>query len=195
MLGGTAWLTVHRGDLLLALKAQVEAADRIKVRTGCRVASLDVENRKVTLHTGEVVSGDVIIGADGVRSVCRPAITQKIPPIVMTAFAYRYQIPRERVDPEEYSTFLGTYSLWPRGVYRIVSYPVRNHTVINIVVICPPELFSIKNQEESWSLDVPASEVETSFRTVGVKMCDDAEKAMRLAYVAPHTKAWKIADR
>lgn len=42
-----------------------------KIRLSTEVSEIDPEEVKVTLSTGEVLTGDVIIGADGERGLCR----------------------------------------------------------------------------------------------------------------------------
>ena len=154
-----------------------------------------MENRTVTLKDGETVQGDAVIGADGVRSVCRKAITGVEPKTVMTAYAYRYQVSQDVLDREAYAQYFENFRFWSQRNFRIVIYPVRKFTVLNVVVIVPPELFSIRNSEESWSLDVPADEPIENFKEVGCKVCDGAQKILDLARLAPHVKAWKICDR
>lgn len=45
-----------------------------KVRTNARVSSVDAEAHTVTLSTGEVLKGDIVIGADGAKGVCRAEV-------------------------------------------------------------------------------------------------------------------------
>ena len=160
---------MKQGELLNFLASHVPK-DRVTIRTNAKVKSLDVEKRQVTLHTGETVQGDVIVGADGVKSNCRSAIIGREPPIVMTAYAYRYQVPAESLkDKPELSGFLTDFRSWSKDRYRFTTYPVKSFQIANLVGLCPPELFSIKNSEESWTLDASPEEVERNFKTLG---CD-----------------------
>ncbi len=43
-----------------------------KVRYGTRVVSVDLEAKSVTLENGEVIEGDIIVGADGSEGATRP---------------------------------------------------------------------------------------------------------------------------
>lgn len=61
-------LTLDRVDLHDALKeaATQETQDcSVVIRTGCVVKNCDPDAGNVTLESGEVVTGDLIIGADG----------------------------------------------------------------------------------------------------------------------------------
>ncbi len=40
----------------------------VELRTGCKVVDIDCEKATVTLDNGEKVSGDLVIGADGVNA-------------------------------------------------------------------------------------------------------------------------------
>ena len=55
---------IHRADYQQVL---VEEAIRlgVKLRLGAEVQDVDFENTTVTLQGGEVIAGDVVIGADG----------------------------------------------------------------------------------------------------------------------------------
>ena len=43
------------------------------IRTGCKVASVDVDG-SIQLESGETIEADIVIGADGVRSVVRQSV-------------------------------------------------------------------------------------------------------------------------
>ncbi|KZT09779.1 FAD/NAD(P)-binding domain-containing protein [Laetiporus sulphureus 93-53] len=65
-----------------------------KVRTDAEVVEIDAEQREVRLASGEVLSADVIIGADGERGICRRLVLGR----------------NERVVPSGMSLFDATYS-------------------------------------------------------------------------------------
>lgn len=55
---------VHRADYQQVLYTATVERD-VKVRLGCTVVSADERAHSVTLQSGEVVHGDIIVGADG----------------------------------------------------------------------------------------------------------------------------------
>ncbi|KAF7331348.1 FAD/NAD(P)-binding domain-containing protein [Mycena kentingensis (nom. inval.)] len=72
----------HRRDLHDELKRLATAADAMDERPaelflGKKVVACDPEAGSVTLDDGEVISGDVVVGADGVRSVICSAVLQE----------------------------------------------------------------------------------------------------------------------
>lgn len=72
--------STQRGHLAEAFLKRAATYDKVKVRFGSPVESISVgegETQKpsVTLTTGEVIEGDIIVGADGIRSITRPLVT------------------------------------------------------------------------------------------------------------------------
>ena len=70
---------VHRRDVLAALAALVPPE---AIRVGARVAAIDdpADGRPtVRLESGETLTADVVVGADGIRSVVRPRVVQDVP--------------------------------------------------------------------------------------------------------------------
>ncbi|KAJ8468757.1 hypothetical protein ONZ51_g9445 [Trametes cubensis] len=87
-LGRQVWdqdvLRETRGVFMLMTHADLhdvlyEAAIRagVRVRFNADVTSIDPEEREVELATGEVLTGDVIVGADGEYGPCRTAVLGK----------------------------------------------------------------------------------------------------------------------
>ena len=71
--GAPYWL-VHRADLHAALlDATLKAG--LKVLTSKRVTSYDFETPSATTQDGETFKADLIVGADGIKSICRPLLT------------------------------------------------------------------------------------------------------------------------
>ncbi|THH01692.1 hypothetical protein EW026_g1053 [Hermanssonia centrifuga] len=62
--GGGEWFFVSHTDLrgILYTAAKTAGAD---IRTGCDVTAIDPMSRQVTLANGEIVTADIIVGADG----------------------------------------------------------------------------------------------------------------------------------
>lgn len=74
---GSPYYHIHRADLHRLLFDLVADTNDVVVRLNSTVRHLDPKNERgrpsVTLATGEVVHGDLIIGADGVKSKIRQA--------------------------------------------------------------------------------------------------------------------------
>lgn len=80
----------------------------MNLRLNSKVVSLDLEDQdrpSVTLQTGEVISGDLVIGADGIHSIVRNCVTgqTEIPLSIPTGeVAYRVVLPTDTFsdDPQ-----------------------------------------------------------------------------------------------
>lgn len=80
-----------------------EPHPRITIRTGARVVSLDPSTPTLTLESGEVVHADLVIGADGVKSLTREYVVGgPDKPTPTGDAAYRAIIPTELLlkDPD-----------------------------------------------------------------------------------------------
>ncbi len=77
---GTVGLSFRRPDLASELLAEAERRG-IEVRYEARVAAVDTSPSTATAHLadGSSVAGDVLVGADGIRSVVRRAIDPAAP--------------------------------------------------------------------------------------------------------------------
>jgi salicylate hydroxylase len=94
---------VHRADILAGLLAGVDPAS---LRVASRVAAIEQEPGRATavLENGERVSGDVVVGADGLNSTVRAALFGGAEPEFSGIVAWRSIIPFERVvDPSALS--------------------------------------------------------------------------------------------
>ena len=69
----------QRSHLIKKLYDAAVQHDNISIRFNARVQAVDpgsgTSQPFVTLANGETISGDVVIGADGVKSVVRPVVT------------------------------------------------------------------------------------------------------------------------
>ena len=55
---------IHRADYQRILTEEAFRL-RVNLRLGCDAQSVDFESPSVTLNTGEIIKGDVVVGADG----------------------------------------------------------------------------------------------------------------------------------
>ncbi|MEU5194071.1 FAD-dependent monooxygenase [Streptomyces scabiei] len=85
---GERTYVVHRADLLDSLKAAVPSG---WIGLGARCTAVDVRKNVVLLRfaDGSQVEADIVIGADGVHSVVRGAVTEPSPPTYSGICAFR----------------------------------------------------------------------------------------------------------
>ncbi|CAG8070546.1 unnamed protein product [Penicillium olsonii] len=145
---GAERLLFHRRDLHESLKqaaiSSERAGDPAVVRVSCRVIGCDAVRGTVTLEGGEVVKGDLIIGADGI--VLRKHVVEENPsPIPTGHSAYRLMVPTEILEREE-PDFCARIN--PRDPFtsmivahncRLIMGPGRQGEVYGIVALVPDE--------------------------------------------------------
>jgi len=129
--GGTYQL-VHRADLLGGLVAAAGGHDRIELRTGSRVDGFAPRDGRVRVHldNGETLEGDVLIGADGIRSTVRAGLLADGPPAPAGHTLYRALVDMAQV-PAGVDT--GHVHLWLHAGGHVVHYPVSGGRKFNIV--------------------------------------------------------------
>ncbi|KAL6355858.1 hypothetical protein LRP88_09441 [Fusarium phalaenopsidis] len=138
---------IHRADLQKSLLDK--AIDLgVHIRTGCDVQTPGFEATEVVLASGERVSGDVIVGADGIWSTLRSTIVQgRVEPTETGDIAYRGTFSRQQIeelDDPEVLQFCNdnqqALNLWLGPLKHAVLYPVRGGQVWNLVLLTPDKM-------------------------------------------------------
>ena len=136
-------LGLHRADLVEVL-ARALGADRI--RTGHKLVALEDLGDEVVLRFANApeVRADIVVGADGIHSVVREAVNDRIePPVPSGSIAYRGVVAADRTP--EWPT--GIAQLWMGDGKHFLTYPVRAGRLINYVGFVPSD----ERLKESWS--------------------------------------------
>lgn len=174
-----ARICYHRMDLHSALReAATTKDDRTRpaeLLLASRVTSCDVENGVVATANGESFEADLIIGADGIHSVCRQAIfmnsedAQASAPKPTGVSAYRLLLDTARIeelpqitkyfDPRQQVT-----SMMLGFNQRIVMGPAREGDVFGVVALVPDEnLHESSGAEGSWTTPGSPAKMLESF--------------------------------
>jgi salicylate hydroxylase len=140
--GGQGY-NVHRADFLNLLFA---ALPKGTVNLGHRCVQLKEDGDRVRLSfaNGAQAEADVVIGADGIRSVVQREIGLQSRPTSEGIMAYRGLIPAERLA---WANDLRDPALWLGSGRSFLLYPVAGGQLINMVAFVPTDTES----EESWS--------------------------------------------
>ncbi|KAF8327528.1 hypothetical protein F5887DRAFT_1010721 [Amanita rubescens] len=147
---GAPYYHAHRADVHKILCDL--ATPYINLRVNSRVVSVspDPPSPHVVLSSGEVVYGDMIIGADGVKSIIRTCMVQgPDAPTPTGDSAYRATISTEGLlkDPELRSFVDNPEStMWMGPDMHVVGYCVRGKKEYNLVMLHPDD-----EATESWS--------------------------------------------
>ncbi|SFB97857.1 3-hydroxybenzoate 6-monooxygenase [Streptomyces aidingensis] len=129
---GNPYAVVHRIDLYRPLlDACRDRADAIELRVSSPVTGYEQDPRRVTavLGTGERLTGDALIGADGIRSAVREQLLGDGEPRVSGHTIYRSVIPMDRV-PEELRS--NSVTLWAGPKWHFVHYPISGGRHLNL---------------------------------------------------------------
>jgi salicylate hydroxylase len=117
---GEHYICMHRADLLESLRRRV-APDR--VRLGMRLVGVEQHGQGVVarFESGEEAHGDMLVGADGLRSTVRRLLFGEQPARFTGFAAWRGIIPMEAMPPG----FAHTIVTWPGSGRHGMTYPIR----------------------------------------------------------------------
>ncbi|KAF1992255.1 FAD/NAD(P)-binding domain-containing protein [Aulographum hederae CBS 113979] len=184
--GGAANL-IHRVDLHEALK-NAALSQGVELTLGSPVQATNPDAGSITLSTGETITADVILGADGVHSTIRKSILPSGPfPAPFVTSMIRMLIPASKLaDNPETTRFLdppGKMTIFiSTDGRRIVAYPCRNNTVINAGGLFPRSMAPKENEE----VDLSA--------LMGEIFHDYDSSARALVAAAEEPKIWTLYD-
>ena len=144
---GAPYYHVHRADLLRLLTSHVDM-QRVRLSTQVRAVRQTDHRVYVELTDDETLEADVVIGADGIRSVIRQQVFNPAPPAPSGCIAWRALVP---VDKARELGFERNSYVWMGPQRSVVMYYVRAGELFNWVGITPYD----GQREESWSAQAP----------------------------------------
>lgn len=149
---GYPYLTVYRPDLLSVLENAVRAMKPDAIHLGSKAAGLEQDDTGVTLvlGTGERVRGDVLIGADGWRSVIRTELWGECTPEFSGMVAWRGLIPMNEL-PEHLQESVG--STWIGPGAHAVSYPLHGGEIMNFVATIEGKTWTAEGGNEPGTVE------------------------------------------
>ena len=129
---GYPYLTVYRPDLLDVLTRAVHRLKPEGIHLGSKGLAFvqDPERVELMLDDGSSVSGDALIGADGVHSMVRQVLFGQDTAQFTGIIAWRGIVPMERL-PRHMARMVGVNWVGPGG--HFVHYPLRAGKVMNFV--------------------------------------------------------------
>lgn len=130
---GSPYWVAHRGDLHRVLIEAAAAQPHITTRLAFDVAAISqgADEVRVTSDSGDTVAGAALIGADGLWSSVRRALSPAPEPTFAGATATRTVIPAARAG----ALAVNEVGLWLTPGTHVVHYPVRGGADIAVVVI------------------------------------------------------------
>ena len=148
---------IHRADLHRVLIDAVRDANPYAIRLDARVAGFEDDGTHVTLSlaNGERVTGDALIGADGVHSRIRNKLAGDDRPEFTGCMAWRGLVPAERL-PAHMRRNAGINWVGPGG--HVINYFLRRGEIFNFVGIVERDW-----RVESWIVQGTREECAADF--------------------------------
>jgi len=185
LLYGERTYTAHRADLLEAVRRAVPEED---VRLGKRCVGLDGavlgsdgERYRLRFADGETAVADVVIGADGIHSLVRAALTEPAPATYSGLCAFRALVPAGQAPAFARRP---AQTLWLGPGHHLVHYPVSAGTLVNLVAFAPAGGYTT----ESWTATATVEELLAEFDGWDRRLTD-------LIRAAETPGRWALLDR
>lgn len=186
---GAPQLTIHRADLLNALREQLP---RDAILLGHRIDAIDIAGTKPKLRFagGAVRDVDVLIGADGIHSLTRTALFGAERPQFTGLVSYRAVVDRWKLDLPNLDAFTKWWG--PTPDLQIVTFPL-NHGRETFV-------FATTSQDdwrhESWTMPGDVGELRETYRAFHpearalLDACDSVTKSA--LYIRDPLPVWSV---
>ena len=156
---GAPYFQIHRGDLHQALVNAVRARDAKAITLNARVSAVTehADGVALTLDGATSVDTELVVGADGIKSVVRRAIVGDDSPVFTGQVAWRCTVPTARIAPELRTAVVSTIWCGPKN--HAVTYYLRRGELLNFVG-CVERPW----EEESWTARRPWAELDADYR-------------------------------
>jgi len=155
---GAPYYQLHRADIhnILARKAQSLKSNLIHLNS--TVTRFTEMNDGVELHfaNGATAKGDILIGADGIKSAIRKQIVGDTPAEYTGDIAWRLIVPAERLSED---IMRKVTAVWVGPGRHAVIYYLRSGKLLNFVGLVAHDEWV----EESWTIKAPWQDVKRDF--------------------------------
>jgi salicylate hydroxylase len=178
---GYPYMTVYRPDLLKVLTDVVVALKPDCIHLNARGTHFAERDGRVTLtlEDGRTITGDALIGCDGVNSMVRRLTVDASPPDYADMMIWRGVIPLQKL-PKRMQTSMAVNWVGPRG--HVVHYPLRDGELFNLAATTE----KVPWNETGWTAEGTSAECHKDFEgwhdDIHV-MIDAAPKLVKWAYL------------
>jgi salicylate hydroxylase len=131
---GKPYVVIHRVDLHQILLDACKALPNVELLPMTGAASFEDRGDRVVIRTDDnrTIEGAALIGADGLRSTVRQQMLDEGEPRTIGYVAHRTIVPMADI---KFEVDRDDVVLWSGPGFHIVHYPLRNHTLFNIVTV------------------------------------------------------------
>jgi salicylate hydroxylase len=157
-LHGAPYTQLHRADFHEILASRAREFDPGVVRLNSKVTGFSQDDTGVALHLadGSSARGDLLIGADGLKSVVRTQIAGALPATYTGDAAWRITVPTDQLPPNLLEKVMSVF-MGPGG--HVVCYYLRAGTLLNFVGL----IETAEVSEESWTVKFPWEALKADF--------------------------------
>ncbi|QWW72532.1 FAD-dependent monooxygenase [Rhizobium sp. WYJ-E13] len=155
---GFPYLTIHRADLHRALTNRLTAIAPGALHLNAKATGFTSSAQAVTVEFegGHVAVGDLVVGADGIKSVIRRQILGLTPATYTGDQAWRVMVDANLL-PEKFRP--DTVDIWVGPGRHAVIYPLRGGEIINFVGLVEDDSW----EDESWAAKRPWEDLKKDF--------------------------------
>lgn len=184
---GAPYYLVHRADLHHGLLTAAQRAG-VQIHSNKRAVEYNFDEPSVITQDGAKWAADLVIGADGIKSLARSALTgQADIPRDTGDVAYRILIPAKNLLADPTLADLITRpctTSWCGPDAHLVGYPIRNGELYNIVV-CATSYN--ETSDEAWVVHGSPRDLIERFSTW-------EPRVKKLCELSPSFMKWRLCD-
>ena len=157
-LHGAPYNQLHRADLHTLLASKVLEFNKAAIHLNSRVVRFEetADHVELRLADGSRARGDLLIGADGVKSAIRAQIVGADRAAYTGDAAWRLTVPAEQLPPNLMGHVM---SVWMGPGRHAVCYYLRGGALLNFVGLVETDEVS----EESWTAKFPWEKLKSDF--------------------------------
>jgi salicylate hydroxylase len=155
---GFPYLTIHRADLHRALTSRLISLAPQAMHLNSKATRFEEGSDGVVVEFegGHVARGDLLVGADGIKSIVRKQVLGPTSAVYTGDQAWRVMVDAKHL-PEDYRP--KTVDIWVGPGRHAVIYPLRGGEIINFVGLVEDEAW----EDESWAAKRPWTDLKSDF--------------------------------
>lgn len=181
---GASYIHIHRADLISVLVDFVKKwmpKNSIQLNATFKKYELKKDKVEVTLNDGQSISGNLLIGADGIHSAVRSQMLGSEKPTFTGNVAWRCVVPVEKLGDTVPDS---TACIWIGKKQHAVTYLLRGGTLANLVAIVEQKEW----MQEEWNIESSKKDALKFFENWHPSISNTIKKSERIY-------KWALFDR